>query len=178
MLKIHAGGRDAYYRRLGDLRYFLWLEQAHPENKVCNWHDNANAANWETLSSGFNNAVHDAVTNSSVLTLSDPYSYERIYSCIRQFGRAREENHRRGNVKTGLLLQSLVRDESVVSFSKVRDAGCLFYDGFCADVQCDQLRPAEISLCIAAQDFVHLLVRAPQQLVRCSRRFNTIALRF
>ena len=71
-----------------------------------------------------------------------------------------------------------MRDERLVSFSKIRDSGDLFYDGFRCDVQSGRVRPAEVSLCVAAQDFVHLLVRAPQQLIKCARRFNTIALRF
>ena len=59
------------------------------------------------------------------------------------------------------MLQKLVREEKIVSFSKIRGTGDIFYDGFRGDVQNGKLRPAEVSLCVAAQDFVHLLVRAP-----------------
>lgn len=126
ILKVHVDGRDAYYRRLGDLRYFLWLEEEGPEGekgvkKSEEMVGNTNfdefdafkqksriTNNWDTITDDFNNSVRSAVENASVLTLSDPYAYERFWSCISEFGRAREESRGRGDVRTGLFLQKLV----------------------------------------------------------------------
>lgn len=54
--------------------------------------------NWNALADDFNRAVRDAVSSAPVLALADPYAYERIWSCVQQFGVARAADAGKGDV--------------------------------------------------------------------------------
>lgn len=118
MLRVRHRGKDVYYRRLGDLCYFLWLEEGVFERNLVPGVDRADEPdqerdseqksgqnnertptnNWNALTNDFNRAVCDTVSSAPVLALADPYAYERIWSCVQQFGAARAADAGKGDV--------------------------------------------------------------------------------
>ena len=130
MLRVCYRGNNVYYRRLGDLCYFLWLEESvsvqggvsaregvferssdqnvnradepdqerDSEQKSGQNNERTPTNNWSALTDDFNCAVRNSVSNASVLALADPYAYERIWSCVQQFGAARAADAGKGDV--------------------------------------------------------------------------------